>query len=351
MDIDVEQLLAFEGVEYRVSQGNSGIQLNINTCPACGRDGWKVYLAAETGLGVCFRCSEGFNVPKFVKLLRGIPSYGAVKKYIDNYASTISYRPRITYNEKLNKDWKLPLNTKIELEEDVPDYLKDRNVDAKICKRFDLRVCEAGFYRYEDHHDRVRFVDFSNRIIIPVRDYRGDMVTFQGRDMTGTADKKYLFPNLLPGTGRYIYNTDYVIKQKSKYCVLNEGVFDVFATTIALESSVEFGEFGVGGTFGKHLSMGLNKIVTDDQLSDIFRLQKAGVAEFILLWDGETQAILKAVATAAKLNGLGFKTTVAKLSGDKDPAESTVEEILDAIRNREMPSKLELMRLKLNELF
>lgn len=70
-DIDTEQLVAFEGYEYRVSNGNSGVQLNIKDCPNCHRSDYKVYLNAETGLGNCFVCNTGFNKYKFVKLARG----------------------------------------------------------------------------------------------------------------------------------------------------------------------------------------------------------------------------------------------------------------------------------------
>lgn len=349
-DIDTEQLVAFEGYEYRVSNGNSGVQLNIKDCPNCHRSDYKVYLNAETGLGNCFVCNTGFNKYKFVKLARGFTTPSDVMRYLGDTMDTVKYRPKVDpKNYHLNKDWKLPLNLKMQLEEDVHEYLKERSIDARITSRFDLRFCEYGFYEYEDFAGKAKFVDFSQRIIIPVRDIDGKMVTFQGRDITGKSEKKYLFPNMLVGTGRYIYNADGILKNGKTKVVLNEGVFDVWSTIMALESDIKYQAFGAAGTFGKHLSISLTNATGDDQLSDLFKLREQGVDEFIFLWDGERKANVAAMEAATRLNNLGLFSTVAQLSGDKDPNEATTEEVLAAIDTRVEPSPFTLMRLKLNE--
>jgi DNA primase len=349
-NFDIEQIVAFEGYEYRLSNGNSGLQLNVKTCPSCHRDDYKVYLNAETGYGNCFGCGIGYNKYKFVKLSRGLAVHKEVMRYFESMGNYVSYRPRPTpvSSRELNKDWVLPQNYLIELEDQVPAYLKDRGVDAKLCKRFDLRVCEYGFYHYTDFHDKERAVDFSQRIIIPVKDYEGNLVTFQGRDITGKAEKKYLFPNMLPGTARYIYNADYAIRNKAKRVVLNEGAFDVFATTKALESDLKYNGYVACGTFGKHLSMAKTNVQVEDQLSDLMRLKQAGVEEFIILWDGERKAILAALESVIRLNNFGFNATLATLSGGFDPAEVSPEVLLKAIDDRRYPTTLEIIRMKLS---
>jgi DNA primase len=269
-------------------------------------------------------------------------------RYISGIGDKVVYKSRVHPDAyKLNKEWKLPLNKVITLEEEVPDYLKERNVDAKLCQRFDLRDCSAGFYRYKDFNDRTRFVDFSNRIIIPVRDIDDNLVTFQGRDKVGSADKKYLFPNMLPGTGRYIYNANYAKKNKAQKVVLSEGVFDVFAVTKALESDLAYKDFAACGTFGKHLSISEKNVLNTDQLTDLFKLQEAGVAEFIILWDGEIAAVKAAIEAALKLNNFGLNTTVARLHGNLDPADTDASTILDAIDARKKPTKFDLLKIRL----
>lgn len=345
---DAEQIVAYEGYEYKISNGNNGVQLNVKTCPNCGSSDYKVYLNADTGLGNCFKCSFTFNKYKFIKASRGLTAHRDVLQCFANMDSVISYRPKaVTQYRQINKDWVLPQNFKIELEDQVPQYLKDRNVDAKLSKRFDLRLCEYGFYHYKDFSDKDRAVDFSHRIIIPVKDSDGNMVTFQGRDMTGKAEKKYLFPNMLPGTARYIYNSDYAINVRAKKVVLNEGVFDVFAMTQALESDIAYKDFVACGTFGKHLSISAKNFTTDDQLSDLFRLKREGVEEFIILWDGESEAIAAAFEAMTQLNSYGLSSTVAVIGGGLDPAETSHSVLLKAIDERKKPTALDLVRMKL----
>jgi DNA primase len=347
-NLDVEQLVSYLGYDYRVSNGNSGVQLNLRSCPACHRQDFKVYVNADSGLGNCFQCNVGLNRYKLIKLTLGLASHQDVVKYVKTVSPSVSYKPKVHPDAyKLNSDWVLPINRKIELEEDVPEYLRSRGIDAKLSKRFDLRICEAGFYKYKDFTDRNRFVDFSNRILLPVHDITGNLVTFQGRDITGESEKKYLFPNMLPGTARFIYNAHYALKNKASKIVLSEGCFDVFATTTALESDVAFKDFAACGTFGKHLSISSTNVNTADQLTDLFRLAEEGVEEFIVLWDGEPEAIKAAIVAALSLQGYGLNATVARLSDGQDPAEAGTDKILSALAERRKPSKLDLIRMRL----
>lgn len=349
-ELDVEQLVSYLGYEYRVSNGNSGPQLNLRTCPNCGRDEYKAYINSVTGLGNCFKCSVGLNRFKLIKLTLGLANKRDVFRYAESIRPSVSHKPKLHPDAyKLNNDWVLPTNKKIELEEDVPSYLKERNIDAKLCKRFDLRVCEAGFYKYKDFSGNSKFVDFSNRILLPVRDIDGQLVTFQGRDMTGESDKRYLFPNMLPGTARFIYNAHYALTSKARKVVLDEGCFDVFATTVALESDVRYKDFVACGTFGKHLSISADNVISDDQLTDLFRLREVGVDELILLWDGEADAIAAAMLAALNLEAFGFFATVARLDNDEDPAEAGTDKILSAIEHRRKPTKFDLLRMKLGK--
>jgi len=347
-DFDVEQLVSYLGYDYRISNGGSGVQLNLRSCPLCNRQDFKVYVNAETGLGNCFHCNIGLNRYKLIKLTLGLHAHKDILRYADTIAGIVRYKPKVHPDAyKLNQDWVLPLNRRINEQGDLPNYLVERNVDAKLAKRFDLRLCEYGFYKYKDFQDRVRFVDFSNRIILPIVDINEKLVTFQGRDISGSSERKYLFPNMLPGTGRYIYNAHYALKQKSKRVVLNEGCFDVFATTTALESDVAYKDYVACGTFGKHLSIAANNVNSADQLSDLYKLSEAGVEEFIVLWDGERKAILAAMEAAISLNGFGLNTSVAQLSDDLDPAEVGTEGILRAIDQRKKPTQLDLVRMRL----
>lgn len=348
-ELDFEELVGSEGYEYKLSSGSSGLQIHIKTCPNCGSDDWKVYANADSGLGNCFKCNFTFNKLKFIKTAKGFLSNAETFKYLGNLGDTVRYRPKAKkiVSLKINKEWKLPLNRKILSVEDIPDYLKQRNIDLKLATRFDLRVCDYGFYTYQNIKGNTAAVDFSQRIMIPIKDIDGNYTTFQGRDITGNAPQKYLFPNMLPSAGSYIYNADYALKNNYKKIVLNEGAFDVYATTQALEGDVTFSEYCACGTFGKHLGIDRHGVAAKDQLGDLYRLRQNGLDEIVMLWDGENKAIIAAMETALELEELGFNVKVGILPKDCDPAETTPEEVRRAIKEAQKVSKLSLIKYRI----
>jgi DNA primase len=97
---------------------------------------------------------------------------------------------------------------------------------------------------------------YNRRVLIPIYDLDGKLVSFQGRDITGTAEKKYLFP---PGyaraTGEHLYNGHNVIGRPSDV-VVGEGAFDVIAIKVAFDADPTLRDVVPVGTFGKHLSHG-----------------------------------------------------------------------------------------------
>ncbi|MCV5900224.1 DNA primase, partial [Escherichia coli] len=88
----------------------------------------------------------------------------------------------------------------------LPDYLVERQISPELAKYFDLRYCVEGKHAYVDPYtDQVKGQIFDMRILIPVYDLDGVMKTFQGRDITGAAERRYLFPMQLPASGKFLY--------------------------------------------------------------------------------------------------------------------------------------------------
>jgi len=104
------------------------------------------------------------------------------------------------------------------------DYLYNRGLSEFQIKKHDIRYCYEGRY--------------SGRVIVPCY-YKGDIVTFVGRDITGVSLQKYLNPTANK-QGDFLFNYDYIMSDR---VVVTEGVFD----------SISVGDLAVA-SFGKSLS-------------------------------------------------------------------------------------------------
>jgi len=159
--------------------------------------------------------------------------------------------------------------------------------------------------------------DYSKRIIVPIFDSSGSLASFQGRDVTDKAEKKYLFPPGFASTGRLLFNGHNA--HGAKRLLVCEGVFDVMAAKLALDEDVDLRDVAIVGTFGKHLSsLGDGE---KDQLAYILELKREGLKEVTFMWDGERRALADAARAALMLSGYGIHCRVAVLPENKDPNE------------------------------
>jgi DNA primase len=152
-------------------------------------------------------------------------------------------------------------------------------------------------------------------VIIPIYDLDGELVSFQGRDITGTAAKKYLFPPGFASTGKYLYNGHNA--NMSQSAVLCEGAFDVFAAKKALDEDVTMRDIVAIGSFGKHLTNSGG----GDQIGELIKLKNKRLKKICIAWDGEYLAAKAAIDTALTLNSCGLKASVAFLPKGCDPNE------------------------------
>jgi DNA primase len=205
-------------------------------------------------------------------------------------------------------------------------YLEDRGFGVDIARYFHLRYCEFGWWRFKNDDGEPQTQNFSNRVIIPVYDLDGTLRTFQGRDLSGQSEKKYLFPMQLPGTGRYLLNGQNVIATTE--VVMGEGIFDVAATKMALHEDPALRHIVPIGSFGKHLSYG--SPTGDDQLGGFIQLRRRGVKTVTIMWDGGTKELLAALQAAKLLTGIGLVARIALLPFEKDPNEVPPEVTRDA---------------------
>lgn len=343
--IDIEAYLDREGVDYRETHGSSGQQLNIRTCPVCGGDKWKVFINANSGLGNCFSgsCETKFNKFKFIKAHTGLGGRDLFE-HIESVASELGWRPPRKSTVSVDVDsseLKLPSSLEFPIRGRNLQYLENRNITLDIVKYFNLRFCNKGWFKYKIE-EKECFMKFDKRVIIPIFDIDGSLVSFQGRDITGTAEKKYLFPPGFASTGAHLFNSHNA--HSTKRVVVGEGVFDVMALKIALDEDVDLRDVVPIGTFGKHLAQ--------RQLEKFQELKERGIEEVTIMWDGELEATDAAIKSGMLIRGLGMKVRIAMLPYGKDPNEvaaSVVRESYWAAKSLTAASATKLMIQRRNE--
>lgn len=342
--IDMESWLDRQGLDYKRTRGSRGLQLNIKECPCCGNSNWKVYLNAESGLGNCFAgdCEKKYNRWSFIRASLGSISTREVVEHVKHVAAEQGWRPvrRDTAPVKMTGELKLPESIELPHNGRNIKYLENRGITSQVAKYFHLRFCLRGGFSYQDEGE-ARFQDYSHRIIIPIFDMDGALVSFQGRDITGTADKKYLFPPGYASTGAFLFNGQNAIGAES--IVICEGVFDVAATKIAFDEDPDLRAVVPVGSFGKHLSSGDEQ----SQLAKLMRLKEQGLKIVTFMWDGESRAIRDAVDAALEVRRIGLIARVAILPKDKDPNEVPASVVRNAYWKAEPISAATAAKLKL----
>lgn len=316
--IDIETLLDREGVDYRASYGTKGMQLNLSECPACGEGGRKTYINAETGLGNCFHgaCNIKFNKFKLLRAVSGL-SGAELDNYIGAVAEEQGWMPKKEHVKLVKSDLELP--TKIH---QLPvggqnlQYLQDRGVSIDSCRWFQLSYCHGGWWGYKLEDGTQKWVSYDQRIIIPISDLAGKMVSFQGRDITGEKLPKYLFPVGYAVAGSHLYNGQNFREGTHTHAVVGEGAFDAVAIHQAIEGRADCAAMLGIATFGMHLSGG-----EDGQIAKLLQLYDKGLRTITFMWDSEGKALAYAVKCGLQLIGLGFSVRIAQLPAGYDPAQ------------------------------
>ncbi|MBA8881757.1 DNA primase [Phyllobacterium myrsinacearum] len=321
-EFDLEYLFEVESLPYKKARGRSGMQINAKHCPACGDSRWRVYLNADSGVGNCFVCNKTYTKLSFIHehLGHGDKEWGATFKACKDMLKDMGYRPRRTITAAVidTPTVKLPYSFALPTDEgENLQYLEQRGIDASMGKYFHLRFCEYGFWQYVNEDGEKVMQRFDNRVIIPVYDIEGDLVTFQGRAITTDSEKKYLFPATLPGTGRYLFNGQNVLATSE--AAMGEGAFDVVAMKMAFDDDNALRHVVPIGSFGKNLSYGT--LDGNDQLGALVKLKARGLKRLTIMWDGEHKALMSALNAAKLVSGIGLQARIALLPLGKDPNE------------------------------
>jgi len=320
-ELDLEFFFDHQSLAYKMGRGSSGMQINAKHCPSCGDSRSRVYLNAETGLGNCFVCNQSFNKVRFAHATFGHDDHqwGETIRMLKEVLSDQGWRPKRLATAAVDPgEVRVPYSMALPTPEgENLQYLENRGITNEYAKYFGLRYCQMGFWMVTGDDGKKWPQKFDNRVIIPVYDLNGELKTFQGRALDPDAERKYLFPIGLPGTGRYLYNGQNV--QATDEVAMGEGAFDVAAIKIAFDEDVQLRRIVAVGSFGKHLSYGSTD--SNDQLGRFVILKRGGVKRVTIIWDGEEKALLSALDASKKLTSIGLVARIALLPPGKDPNE------------------------------
>ena len=344
--LDIGWVLDEEGIDYKETWGSSGRQLNLRECPFCGNRKHKVYLNADNALGNCFAgsCSQGtFNKWQLLCQIFDLKGRDMMVK-IEDMARAQGWRPVTKETTKFDPGpLSLPLSYPVVDLPAMPKYLLDRGMDYELAEYFHLRWCEKGTFKVKDPKGNTIVQDYSKRVILPIYDIDGNLISFQGRDGTGMSDKRYLFPPMFSSTGSHFYNIDNW-QEGMDSVVISEGPFDVIGVKRA------FNQLGIKdtlpiGSFGMTLSV--HNDASEDQLNKLLLLKEQGLRNITMLWDNEPVAIARAIDAGMRLRRYGFNVRVAVLQDAKDPGDASPKQIGDALaRAYVLNSALQAMLLK-----
>lgn len=351
-EIDFETWLDHEGVTYRKTVGKHGREFNIRECPVCGGNEWKVYINARTSLGVCFHGSHPvgmqFNKWRFISETVGLTGRD-FRSYLEDIHHALGYAPIVRVElesaETTVGEVVLPDHTTFTEAQPLPAYLAERGVNHALASYFDFRL-GVGQHMYWDETDAMfRSQDFTDRILIPIYDLEGELKTFQGRDVIGTAEKKYLFPAALPASGRYLYNGFNAIGKET--VVVGEGAFDVLGIKRALFNEPVLAPFIEPiGTFGMSLSGGLG-LTAQDQIGEFIKLKNQGLKTVVMMWDTEDKTITHLLDATERLQQLGLIIKIAALPNGFDPGDAPESMIIEAYFKARVVDQRLKMRLKM----
>lgn len=186
-------------------------------------------------------------------------------------------------------------------------YLVKRGFDPDwLIHEYGLKgTGDGAWWKPPECPKKEKSMNFSHRLIIPVRDRFGRVVSFQGRDITGLEPKqrRYLGPKLewVPEDyKRTLYGLD---KARQDLVAVVEGVTDQW----------RMGR-GTVGSFGT--------AVTDSQIRLLM-----GFKRVLWLFDSEPEAQAKAKKAAGLLASCGVESEIIDLElGDRDPGDLSERE-------------------------
>ena len=301
-------------------------------CPFHQEDSPSFKVNPQMQTWYCFGCQRNGDVFTFVELIEKTDKRGALQMLAERAGVELK---RLSPEQKERTDSRRRLLAMLKLAAQYYEYvlwstpaggvgrrlLADRDVSEDTARRFQLGYSPAGLGFAEYLRSKKRSLAdaqeaglmrrdgtdfFAQRLVIPIRDERGQPLAFTARTVRADEPRKYINSPETPAyiKGRVIFGLDLARDEIATrgHAVLMEGQFDVITAH----------QFGV-----KNAVASSGTALTTEQV----RLLKRFTDELLLVFDSDRagrSAAFKAVELAAAHQ---MRTRVATITGAKDPDE------------------------------
>lgn len=298
--IDPDSLIEFlidGGIEAELVEDGTEIRI---PCPLCGDDHSRLYIEAETGVWICFRCQErGDLFDLFHRALGMEPTEAFEARRKVRFRTEPRFRfggniPTPVPGVTLPDDYE-PMSTYAH-NGDLTNYLESRHVPYARAVSYEIGFCEEGPY--------------AGRIIIPV-EYHKQLYTFVARALDPAVEPKVLYP---AGSRRsdVVFNLDRLERlQHPRPLIITEGVFDA----LRLPNQAV-------AILGSQMSA--------QQITLLGRLP-VGWRPFIIMLDGDDAGRKASLQIHRSLWSHGIPHTEARLPEGTDPSDAPEDVLRKAI--------------------
>lgn len=280
--------------------------INVH-CPFCGPANYHMGISEDGTACHCWRCGSRPRIEVFSALLN-LP-ISETREILREYAAAPLSPVRKNAEAKIRvRPFRFPQPSGA-LDTLHQDYLHRRGFDPERLER-KWGLLGTGPVSFLDK------ISYAHRIIAPIR-WKGEIVSFQARDITNRSRTKYL---ACPAERETVHHKDILYGkpefwESAEALIIVEGITDAWRL-----GSIALATFGI-------------EFKTEQALE----IARIGDKRFFIIYDNEPQAQEQARKLAVKLRALGRKAylhTVDSDPGDLSPADARylVKEI-----NRNLP--------------
>lgn len=299
----------------------------FGVCPFHNDTNPSMSVSREKQIYKCFSCGASGNVFTFISEYENISFREALEILAERVGYKLSntkHYEKSNANEKFYEMYDFALkfyknNINTASAKEAKDYLKNRNIDSEIIKKFEIGfsldrdntlmelLIKKG-YSYKEIVDLGLAVDnhdmYINRIMFPLYDPNGRVVGFSGRVYGDSKKNKYVNSKESPifKKGHCLYNYHIAKEEcrKKGFVIVMEGFMDVIrASTIGIKNVV-----AVMGT----------ALTIEQQI-----LLKKLSLNIILCFDGDDAGAHATINIGNDLEKIGIIPKVISLNNDDDP--------------------------------